>query len=290
MSSFKEENYQDHSYSDQINQENTNPDYEEEEQKFDLSNLITMLLNKNLKCIHLFACEKRILFLLVESQYNYFVIYIPSKFPIYYNNKTMKDFIPITNIKIEEDPDDENIVYDDPTLYNLKKGFDNKLPYFSNSAIKLCYLSRKLILFINRHNEVEKFVFETNVNYNSSFWIIDLENFYVKINNIEKEIATVANSILDNFYNEYVNNKNEALQFLQSKLSDIKSSEKSLLPYNNYTKRVATVKSQIAYEKNSETRLNLQDDYRKRTNKIENDYINTLLKWDNFFDKLNKIK
>jgi hypothetical protein len=283
MSTFKEDSYDIDSGSNNTSESN--------EERFDLVNLLNMLNSKNIKCCHLFACEKRILFLLVETPYSYLLIYVPSKFPVYYNSKTLPDFIPITDIKIDEDDEDDSYIYDNKKLYTIKKGLESKLPYFSNSTIKLSYISKRCILLIDRHNGgVEKFMFNTDVTYDSSYWVIDLENFYVKINNIDNEIKSVSANILNNFYISFENNKSESVQFLTTKLNDLQSVGKAILPYNTYNDRIMKIRNKIQTEKNSNNKLNQQTEFREKNNKIENEYICELLKWENFFNQIGKIK
>lgn len=280
MSSFKEES-----------DNNTTVDHDEpEEEKLDLTNLLNILSSKGLKCIHIFACEKRILFLLTETKYSFLLIYIPSKYPIYYNNKTQTEFIPMTDVKIDEDEGDDDYIYNDDVLYNIKKGMESKLPYFSNTNIKLSYISKRVILLINRHNEVEKFMFKTDVIYNSSYWVIDLENLYIKLNNIDNEIKSISSNILNNFYNSFESNRLDTIKFFNNKLKDITEANKSLLPFDIYKSRIDNIKYKIEQEKNSNNKNQMMSNFKDKNNKIENDYICELLKWGNFFDKINKIK
>lgn len=282
MSSFKEEKPN--------NEESTHNIDEPEEEKLDLANLLKLLSPKGIKCIHLFACEKRILFLLTETNYSYLLIYVPSKFPVYYNSKTITDFIPITDIKIDEDEADEEYIYNNDVLYNVKKGLEIKLPYFANTSIKLSYISKRMILLINRYNEVEKFVFATDVAYNSSYWVIDLENLYIKLNNIDNEINSISNNIINNFYVSFENNKHDVTKYLESKLQEITSANKSIVPYDKYSTRINNIKTKIQSEKNSTIKSQQQAEFRDKNNKIQTEYICELLRWENFFNKINKIK
>lgn len=280
MSSLKEDNYNNEVH-DASN---------ENEEKLDLVNLLNILQSKNIKCIHLFSCEKRILFLLVETQFSYLLIYVPSKFPVYYNSKTLPEFIPITDIKIDEDEEDDSYIYDNKKLYSLKKGLESKIPYFSNTSIKLSYISKKCILLINRHNEVEKFMFNTDVTYDSSYWVIDLESLYVKLNNIDSEIKNISMNILNNFYNSFENNKNETIQFLTDKLAQLNVLSKNMLPFDKYSQRINHIRNKIQSEKTSQNKSNQQYEFREKNNRIENEYICELLSWENFFNQLKKIK
>jgi hypothetical protein len=287
MSSFKED-----ITDSEVNQDNysSSSSSKNEEDKLDLANLLNMLQSKNIKCVHLFSCEKRILFLLVETQFSYLLIYIPSKFPVYYNNKTLPNFIPMTDIKIDEDEEDDNYVYDNKKLYSLKKGLESKVQYFTNSNIKLSYISKKCILLINRHNEVEKFMFNTDVTYDSSYWVIDLENLYMKINNIDNEIKDISCNIINNFYNSFETNKSDTIKFLTDKLNEINIANKNILPFDNYSKRINQIRNKIQQEKTSINKTSQQDEFREKNNRIENDYICDLLKWENFFNQIKKIK
>jgi len=227
--------------------------------------------------------------MLVESKFSTFFIYIPSKFPLYINNKTMNSFIKSTNIRIENEEDNFKS-YKNDNYYILKEAFERNLQYFTSSTIKISYIYKNLILLINRHNEVEKFDLETIIPYDNIFWVIDLENFYVKVDTIDAEIKNITSNINLNLYEKFLLNRNEVVKYLQEKLGEINNFSKNLLPYNNFIDRKNKMLDKITTEKNKSVKDNYERLYKEKISKMEDLYMLELYRWDNFFTIINDIK
>ena len=122
---------------------------EENEEKFDLSNLLKFLTTNKFKCKHLFVDDSRVVFILIETIYNYLLIYIPSKFSIIINNKTLNQYIPITNIKVEDENEEIKL---NKKSNIMKENLKNSMKMFTSNPVKMSYINKDNIVYINRHN------------------------------------------------------------------------------------------------------------------------------------------
>ena len=130
---------------------------EENEEKFDLSNLLKFLTTNKFKCKHLFVDDSRVVFILIETIYNYLLIYIPSKFSIIINNKTLNQYIPITNIKVEDENEEIKL---NKKSNIMKENLKNSMKMFTSNPVKMSYINKDNIVYINRHNEIEYYRIE----------------------------------------------------------------------------------------------------------------------------------
>lgn len=259
-------------------------DEELEEEKFDLSNLLKFLTTHKYKCKHLFVDDSRVVFLLIETLYNYLLIYIPSKFSIVINNKTLSQYIPITHIKTDEEED---------TKLNrksnmIKENMKNSIKMFISNPIKMSYINKDNIVYINRHNEIEYYMLETYTPYDNMYWIIDLENFYIKFSNIDLELKNINNNILLSLYSNFNSNKRDAINILNKQLKQLNEIDKSIVSYSDLENRMNNIMNKINRERNISKREEQMSMYKPQMNNIYNSYMLELMKWNNYFSLLFK--
>jgi hypothetical protein len=269
---------------DEIIDQNIN-NREENEEKFDLSNLLKFLTTNKFKCKHLFVDDSRVVFILIETIYNYLLIYIPSKFSIIINNKTLNQYIPITNIKVENE--DEEIKLNKKSNI-MKENLKNSMKMFMSNPVKMSYINKDNIVYINRHNEIEYYTLETYTPYDNMYWIIDLENFYTKFSNIDLELKNINNNILLSLYSNFDSNKKDAINILNKQIKELNEIDKKLVCYSELEKRMNNITNKINREKNISKREEQINIYKPNMNNIYNNYMLELMKWNNYFSLLFK--
>ena len=263
---------------DKIEEERT------EEEKFDLSNLLKFLTTNKYKCKHLFVDDSRVVFLLIETLYNYLLIYIPSKFSIVINNKTLSQYIPITHIKADEE--EETKLNRKSNM--IKENMKNSVKMFISNPIKMSYINKDNIVYINRHNEIEYYMLETYTPYDNMYWIIDLENFYIKCSNIDLELKNINNNILLSLYSNFNSNKKDAIHILNKQLKQLTEIDKSIVNYSELENRMNNIINKINKEKNINKRDDQMSIYKPQMNSIYNSYMLELMRWNNYFSLLFK--
>ena len=164
--------------------------------------------------------------------------------------------------------------------------FEKSLKMFLSNPIKMAFIHRDVMVFMNRHNEIENVVFETFVPFENVYWIVDLENFYSKVNNIDMEIKNITNNVMLSLYSNFESNKKDAITVLARKLEQLKASDKTILPYKEMENRTNTILNKISRESNSRKREEYLNQFRPQMNQIQNDYIQQLIKWNSYFTTL----
>lgn len=255
---------------------------EEEDEKFDLNNLLSFLSSKNLKVSHLFTCDNKVIFLLVETTYSYLLVYIPSKFSVVLNSKSISSYIPTTNIK----QDDDNDYKFNKKSLSIKTSFEKSLKMFLSNPIKMAFIYRDVLIFMNRHNEIEHLTFETFVPFENIYWIVDLENFYSKVNNIDLELNNITNNVMLSLYSNFESRKKDAIHLLNKKLQLLNGTTKTIIPYKDIELRTKSIVNRIDRENNLKKKEDYLNQYRVQMNQIHNNYIQQLIKWNSYFTSL----
>jgi PIN domain nuclease of toxin-antitoxin system len=253
---------------------------EDEEEKFDLTNLLNFLSTKGFNCNHIFACENRVVFLLIETKLTYLLIYIPSKYAIMINHKSMTKYIPTTNIKVD---DDEKL---DSKNDQMKRNLEKNLKMFLSNPIKMSYICKDIIIFMNRHNEVEHLSFETYVPFENIYWVIDLENFNQKINQMENELKNLSNNVMLSLYSNFEMTRKEAINRLSLRLQRLASTDKTIVSYKDLQTRTDMIREKIDREKNPSKRQLLADNFKTQMNDIQNKYIQELIRWNSYISSV----
>lgn len=250
------------------------------EEEYDVKNFLNFCKTKNLNCTHLFVYENRVLFIMLELETGSLLVYVQSKFPIYVK-EGFTDFIPITYVK-EEDEDTKSDIF-----YKVKRSFDTNKQHFQSNCIKVAYMQQNAICMINRHNDIETFALETNVKYNQIFWLIDMENFYIRIDTLSKDLKNVSLSFLNTLQTKFEAKKSNTLNYLKSKVRELESL--SVSQFSTYEKRLEAINKNISSIKDENRKKEIQSDYRELTSSIENFLFVELLKWDLFFNSISEI-
>jgi len=250
------------------------------EEEYDVKNFLNFCKNKNFNCTHLFVYENRVLFIMLELNTVNLLVYVQSKFPIFVK-EGFSEFIPITYVK-DEDEDTKS-----EQFYKIKKSFETNKQHFQSNCIKVAYMQQNAICIVNRHNDVETFSLETNVKYNQIFWLIDMENFYVRIDTLDKDLKNVSFSFLNTLHTKFESKKMNTLNYLKAKIKELES-----LNVNNfsvYEKRLEQINKNIVSIKDESRKKDAIQEYKDVSNMIENYYLIELLKWDLFFNSISEI-
>jgi hypothetical protein len=250
------------------------------EEEYDVKNFLNFCKTKNFNSTHLFVYENRVLFIMLGLETGNLLVYVQSKFPIYVK-EGLSDFIPITYVK-EEDDDTKTDMF-----YKIKRSFDTNKQHFQSNCIKVAYVNQNAICMINRHNDIETFALETNVKYNQIFWVIDMENFYIRIDTLTKDLKNVSLSFLNTLQTKFEAKKNSTLNYLKSKVRELEML--SVSNFSSYEKRLDTINKNISSIKDENRRREAYNDYRDLTSSIENFLFVELLKWDLFFNSISEI-
>jgi len=184
---------------------NKNYDDEQEDDVFELKNLITFFERHNIKTNALFVLDKSISAILIE--YKQFplqlLVYIPSKFEIRISGS---EYLQIATYNIEQDDEDELF---NPSLFqnqiqteitknqklNRTKALQRFLPLISSSKIKLSYLDKNYLNIVKYNNDIVSYLCSNPNNFIGFYYTVDLESFYTLANSMEKEIEGVEKAL-----------------------------------------------------------------------------------------------
>jgi hypothetical protein len=198
------------------------------------------------------------------------------------NSKSLSTYIPVTSIKQDED---EDYKFTKKAL-SIKNSFERSLKMFLSNPIKMAFIHRDVLIFMNRRNEIEHLTFETFVPFENIYWIVDLENFYSKVNNIDLELKNVSNNVMLSLYSNFESNKKEAIQLLTNKLNMLNNTSKTIMPYKEIENRTNVILNKISRENNIRKREEYLNNFRPHMNQIQNNYIQELIKWNHYFSTL----
>lgn len=249
------------------------------DEEYDVNNFLSFCKTKNIICSHLFVYEKRVLFMILEIDSNNLLVYVQSKFPIYIKEGIT---IPITYIKNEDEYTKTEL------FYKIKKSFDINKQHFKSSCIKIAFIQNNSICILNRHNEIETFSFETNVIYNNILWLIDMENFYIKIESLPSELKNISSQLTYTLKTNIESKRINVLNYLKQKIKELES-----LNTNNFAvfeKRLDVINKSLDKIKNNPAKTNIIKECRDLNKSLENDFIIELFKLDLFINNVNEIE
>jgi hypothetical protein len=124
---------------------------------------------------------------------------------------------------------------------------------------------------------------ETYTPYDNMYWIIDLENFYIKCSNIDLELKNINNNILLSLYSNFNSNKKDAIHILNKQLKQLTEIDKSIVNYSELENRMNNIINKINREKNINKREDQMSIYKPQMNSIYNSYMLELMRWNNYF-------
>ena len=164
---------------------------EEEEEVFELSNLLSFLQKTKISVNGIFTYDNRTVFLLLMYLNTgvEFLLYIPSKFNIKSDN-SIKNY-PQVNLTIEEE-DEENNFHTASYEQEIRKRTENMMNRFvkvvKDGIYKMAIVQKTYMTVINRHDAVESYIFTNPFVTTGVFFVIELETFYKMASSLDRDI------------------------------------------------------------------------------------------------------
>ena len=164
---------------------------EEEEEVFELSNLLSFLQKTKISVNGIFTYDNRTVFLLLMYLNTgvEFLLYIPSKFNIKSDN-SIKNY-PQVNLTIEEE-DEENNFHTVSYEQEIRKRTENMMNRFvkvvKDGIYKMAIVQKTYMTVINRHDAVESYIFTNPFVTTGVFFVIELETFYKMASSLDRDI------------------------------------------------------------------------------------------------------
>ena len=164
---------------------------EEEEEVFELSNLLSFLQKTKISVNGIFTYDNRTVFLLLMYLNTgvEFLLYIPSKFNIKSDN-SIKNY-PQVNLTIEEE-DEENNFHTVSYEQEIRKRTENMMNRFvkvvKDGIYKMAIVQKTYMTVINRHDAVESYIFTNPFVTTGVYFVIELESFYKMASSLDRDI------------------------------------------------------------------------------------------------------
>jgi len=216
---------------------------DDEDEVFELENLIQYLNKNNFNILSAFMYENRIVFLFIVNinNGNELMLYIPSSHTIQIKDKT-KNINIYKLIEIEEESEENkknNIFSNEKEDKNklMEERLERFIPVFEDESFKLCYIKDKNILFINRHNSIDKFNLNVSSQHSEFYILTDLEYFSSNCENINKEFNNFEKRMNDKITNPVNNIIKEYSNIMKTVENDIKKATNLNLLINKYNER-----------------------------------------------------
>jgi len=168
-----------------------NEEHREEEEVFELSNLLSFLQKTKISVNGIFTYDNRTVFLLLMYLNTgvEFLLYIPSKFNIKSDN-SIKNY-PQVNLTIEEE-DEENNFHTASYEQEIRKRTENMMNRFvkvvKDGIYKMAIVQKTYMTVINRHDAVESYIFTNPFVTTGVFFVIELETFYKMASSLDRDI------------------------------------------------------------------------------------------------------
>ena len=168
-----------------------NEQQEEQEEIFELSNLLSFLQKTKISVNGIFTYDNRTVFLLLMYLNTgvEFLLYIPSKFNIKSDN-SIKNY-PQVNLTIEEE-DEENNFHTASYEQEIRKRTENMMNRFikvvKDGIYKMAIVQKTYMTVINRHDSVESYIFTNPFVSTGVYFVIELETFYKMASSLDRDI------------------------------------------------------------------------------------------------------
>jgi hypothetical protein len=279
-------------------EKNDDYNYDEEEnteEVFELENLIIFLEKNNYSTNTVFMYEKRIVFLFIinNNNGNELFLYIPSSHTIQIKDKN-KNVNIIKLIEIDELEEEEkyNIFNNknENVVKQIEERFDRLTPVLEEEKFKLCFIKNKNMVFINRHNSIDKFNLNTNINEISGIYLVtDLEYFYDNYNNIEKEINMFEkrfNNSLINPVNNYIKEYTNVLKIMDNLVK--KNINSSIEKFEYRKNKIDEISEKLKVKSSENTKQ--KEELKQLKSELRKDHLNYLYNIENISFLIKKLK
>jgi hypothetical protein len=178
------------SYND--SRDDNREDQSDEEEVFELSNLLSFLQKSKISVNGIFTFDGRTVFLLLMYLNTgvEFMLYVPSKFNIKSDNN-IKNY-PQVNLTIEDDEDEEKNFHTATYEQENRKRTENMMNRFlkivKGGMYKLAVVQKTYMTIINRHDTVESYIFTNPFVTTGVYFVIELESFYKMASSLDRDI------------------------------------------------------------------------------------------------------
>ena len=187
-------------------EDKTNENQEEEDEIFELSNLLSFFQKSKISVNGIFTYDNRTLFLLLMYLNTgvEFLLYIPTRFNIKADHN-VSNYTHV-NLSVEEEGEETSNNHIASYEQESRKRTENMLGGFvkitSDGVYKLGVIQKTYMTFINRHNSIESYIFINPFTSTGVFFIIDLETFYKMASSFDRDLLhfeqLFTNKILSN--------------------------------------------------------------------------------------------
>jgi len=216
---------------------NQNQNIEEEQEIFELSNLLSFFQKSKIAVNGIFTYDNRTLFLLLMYLNTgiEFLLYIPSRFNIKADHN-VSNYTHI-NLSIEEEDESSNThtaSYEQESRKRTENMLNGFVKIISEGIYKLGVIQKTYMTFINRHNTVESYIFINPFITTGVYFIIDLETFYKMASSFDRDLLhfeqlftnkilsnvdVQINNVLPTFTKMYIDLKNFSSRIMSSDYS-----------------------------------------------------------------------
>jgi hypothetical protein len=274
-----------------------NNEEEEEEEVFDLENLLEFLEKNNYQTTSVFTYEKRVVFLFITEKYNgnELFLYIPSSHTIQLKDK-LKDINILKLIEIEDSEDIENknnLFKNTDQLKNIEIRLERFLPVLEEESFKLCYIENKNMIFVNRHNSIDKFNLSNNIDDQKKgiYLMTDLEYFSENYKNIDKNINDFEkkiNSTLSHPVNNILKDYNNIIKNIDNLLKKNNNINSIIDKYNERKQKLDEISLKI---KSSLKDTNKQkEELKNMKSQLRKEHLNFLYVIENICNSFKNLK
>jgi hypothetical protein len=215
---------------------------EEDEEVFELSNLLAFLQKTKIAVNGIFTYDNRTVFLLLMYLNTgvEFLLYIPSRFNIK-ADKSISNYTHV-NLMIEEEdeeaPTSNHVAsYEQESRRRTENMLSGFIKIIKEGTYKMAVIQKTYMSYISRHDAVESYIFINPFVTTGVYFIIDLEMFYKMASSFDRDLLhfeqLFTNKILSNVDVQI----NSIIPTLNKMYSDIKNFS-SRTTSSDYTKRI----------------------------------------------------
>lgn len=268
--------------------ENSTTVQEEDEEIFELANLLSFLNKSKIAINGIFTYDNRTLFLLLMYLNTgvEFLLYIPSR----YNIKADHNVSNYTHINLTvEDEEEENnnhvVTYEQESRKRTENMLSGFIKIIKEGIYKMAVIQKTYMSFINRHESVESYIFINPFTTTGVYFVIDLETFYKMASSFDRDLLhfeqLFTNKILSNV-DVQINNVLPTFTKMYNDLKDFSSRVMS----TNYSTRIDRL-SNLMMKYKGQSRIT---DVYQLMNQARTDNLKKLIYFEELINFLKDIK
>jgi hypothetical protein len=271
--------------SDEYDQKQEDNNLEEEEEVFELSNLLSFFQKSKISVNGIFTYDNRTVFLLLMYLNSgvEFILYVPSKFNIKSDNNA-KNF-PQVNLSIEDEDEEEKNFHTATYEQESRKRTENMLSRFlkiiKGGLYKIAVVQKTYMTIINRHDSVESYIFTNPFVTTGVYFVIDLENFYKLATTLDRDILNFEQLFTNKILSGVDVEVNRVLPVLNKVYNDVKNFSSRTMS-SKYSERIDKLNNLMITHKGTNKMSNIYE----LLSKVRTDNLKQLIYYEeliNFF-------